>query len=97
MDGDRMVGWYDSNGIYLLPNIAVSAVEKVLGWGGLNKISLRALYNQFESLGVLAPGSGNSTKTKALGGKVRRVIHLHPDTLKRYATKENIEEEVLPI
>lgn len=96
-DGDRMVGWEDSFGVYLLPDVAMAAVNKVLGYSGLNGISRRTLYNQLESIGAIKSGSKSTTSTKSFNGSVSRVLHLKPGILNKYYPRENIEEEELAI
>lgn len=75
-DGDRILGWYDNQGIYLLPALALSAVRRLNGTGSI-PISTRALYDQMDKLGMLAVTGGERTsKTMKINGKVVRVLHL---------------------
>lgn len=96
-DGERMVGWEDSFGVYILPDVAISLVLRVVGFDGLNKISLRTLYNQLKDLDAIVPSKKSATTTKSYQGSVSRVLHLKPGILKKYYAKENIEEEEMAL
>lgn len=78
---DRMIGWRDDNGIYLLPELAVAAARRLLGTGSI-PVSPQALYSQLEGLGAIAEkGSGQVTKLLKTAGKVTRVLHLKTETI----------------
>ena len=81
---DRFIGWRDQAGIYLMPALARSAVERVLGPEGLGGVSSRALYEQLRRLGVLATldrEDNRTTRVKRIGSQTHRVLPLKPDAL----------------
>ena len=81
---DRFIGWRDEAGIYLMPALARSAVERVLGPEGLGGVSSRALYEQLRRLGVLAipdREDNRTTRVKRIGSQTHRVLPLKPDAL----------------
>jgi hypothetical protein len=89
LDRDRMLGWYDDNGVYLLPAIALSQVRRLLGPGAL-LLSPQSLYSQFEQLGWLATtGTIETTKTWSVGGTRVRVLHLRRDLIKLKTNEED--------
>jgi putative DNA primase/helicase len=75
---DRVIGYADPNGIYILPEKARERADRLLAvTGGLNGISNAALYKQLDSLGKIADkGEVKATKVKRVAGGVVRVIHL---------------------
>lgn len=78
---DRVLGWKDSAGIYLLPAIALAAVKRLLGPTQL-LISAQTLYGQMQQLRWLAQtGNDATTKLMSIGGEKMRVLHLLPDFL----------------
>lgn len=81
LDPERFIGWHDSEGYYLLPNVTRKLVLDVLGKDGLNSMSNQALYNQMKEAGLLIPGADASTKLKNIDGERVRVIHLRPNAL----------------
>jgi hypothetical protein len=77
-DKDRVIGWSDgAKGAYLLPDITISQLQKVVGLD-LGNLSKNTLYAQLDELGMIATKQkdGKTTITVRLGGKVQRVIHL---------------------
>lgn len=80
-DRDRMIGWQDGSGVYLLPEIAVNAARRLLGSGSI-PVSAQALYSQLEGLGVIADkGKDRTTKFVKVKGKSIRVLHLKYDAV----------------
>lgn len=78
---DRVIGYKDEGGIYLLPKIARRAVERLLG-DKLNGISQNALHKQLEGQKLIAShNDGTLLKAKQITGKVIKVLHLIPDAL----------------
>lgn len=76
-DSARVLGWYDSEGVYLLPSTVVSAVRRLLGHNSLN-VSQNALYGQLKGLGLVAGTAKESTTMKIrIGSSLPRVLHLH--------------------
>jgi hypothetical protein len=87
---DRLLGWQDSDGVYLLPAIALAAVKKLLGPLSL-QVSPQMLYGQMEQLGWLARQDREQTTRKvSIGGNKERVLHLLPTVL---AKDENDDDE----
>jgi hypothetical protein len=79
--GDRVVGWFDASGVYLVPAVAFAAVKRLLGPQAL-LISPQTLYGQMEQLGWLAgTGSGSVTKVISVGSEKVRVLHWRPGVL----------------
>lgn len=78
---DRVVGWFDASGVYLVPAVAFAAVKRLLGPQAL-LISPQTLYGQMEQLGWLAgTGSGSVTKVISVGSEKVRVLHWRPGVL----------------
>lgn len=81
LDKDRTLGWYDNQGIYLLPALALQVIRRMLGPGSI-PISTQALYNQLAGLKLLAStGADRATKKIAIGKERPRVLHLKTDVL----------------
>lgn len=80
-DRDRVVGWKDNDGIYLLPAVALAQVKRLLGPTQL-LISTQTLYGQMEQLGWLATKGGDrTTKVVSINTEKVRVLHWLPDVL----------------
>jgi hypothetical protein len=76
-----MLGWFDDNGVYLLPAIALAAVKKLLGPNQL-LISPQTLYGQMQQLDWVAKTASNQTTVLiSIGGEKVRVLHLKPSTI----------------
>lgn len=89
---EKVIGYADSMGCYLLPALARQAAERLLG-NRLNDISQNALNRQLDTLGLIESHSkGTLLKSKKVGGKATWVLHLHPGVL----DVEDAEEEVIP-
>ena len=92
-DRDRVVGWLDTNGVYLLPAIAQAAVKRLLGPSQL-LISAQTLYGQMEQLGWLATtGKGQTTKLVSVDNKKIRVLHWLPDVLANNEDADGRDDE----
>jgi len=86
---ERMVGWKDSEGIYLLPTVTLERIRKVMGPQSI-PVSLQVLYSQFDGLHLIATkGTTKVTRSMRLEGQVQRVLHLIPSAL---VTKEDEKE-----
>ena len=75
---DRVLGWWDADGVYLLPSLALAAAKRLLGQGSL-PISIQGLYSQLDGLGKIASqdeGGGRNTKVLKINGKSVRTLHL---------------------
>ena len=93
MERDRVLGWWDSDGVYLLPSLALSAAKRLLGQNSL-PISIQGLYSQLEGLGKIASqDKGLTTKTLRIGGKAIRTLHLK---LAAFGTGSNAEGDDEP-
>src|SRR5690606_27353430 len=80
-DSARVLGWYDSHGVYLLPSMALSVVKRLLGPGSL-PVSQNALYGQLKGLGLVASTGKESTTMKIrIGSSLPRILHLHVTAL----------------
>jgi hypothetical protein len=78
---DRMVGWQDDEGVYLLPTVALERIRKVFGAQSI-PVSLQVLYSQFEGLKLIAAkGRDKVTRSLRVHGEVQRVLHLVPAAL----------------
>ncbi len=87
----RLVGWRDSEGIYLMSGIARKSVEMLIG--DLNGVSSLALNKQLYNLGMIASrNKGRYTKAKRINGKVEQVLHLTAGALD--ASGEEKDEEI---
>lgn len=86
---ERMIGWKDDEGIYLLPTVALERIRKVLGPQAI-PVSLQVLYSQFDGLHLIATkGKDKVTRSMRLENQVQRVLHLIPSAL---VTKEDEKE-----
>ncbi len=90
---DRLLGWRDSDGIYLLPAIALAAVKRLLGPMSI-QVSPQTLYNQMEQFGWIARRDKDQTTRKvSIGGNKERVLHLIPTVLTASASGEDEVED----
>lgn len=78
---DRIIGWQDAAGIYLLPGVTRSAIERLMGSDALGQLSNAAIYKHLDNMGLLLRGRNKSTKTLQMEGESERVIHLVPEAL----------------
>ena len=86
---DRMVGWRDDDGIYLLPTAALERIRRVFGPQSI-PVSLQVLYGQFDGLKLIASkGTDKVTRSMRMQGEPERVLHLFPDAL---VTAKDIKE-----
>ena len=91
---ERMVGWQDEEGVYLLPSAALEHIRKLLGPQSITA-SLQTLYSQFDGLHMIAKkGKDKMTRTLRVQGEVQRVLHLIPDALQ--TADEETESAVTP-
>jgi len=87
---DRMVGWRDDEGIYLLPTVALERIRKLLGQQVMT-VSQQVLYSQFDGMKMLASkGKDKVTRPMKMWGELYRVLHLVPDAL---ASESEVKEE----
>lgn len=80
-DRERLVGWKDDAGIYLLPTVALERIRKLLGQQSITA-SLQVLYSQFDGMKLIAGrGKDKVTYSVRVQGEVQRILHLVPDVL----------------
>lgn len=85
---DRHLGWRDQDGsAYIVPSLAMAAIERVWGKDALGGISSKALYAQLNGLVVLASkDKGEHTRTLWIGdrksGYTQRTLHLRAEVLR---------------
>ena len=78
---DRVLGWVDNAGVYLMPAITLNAIKRLVGPAQL-VISPQTLYGQMEQLGWLAgTGAEKTTKMVSIGGDKIRVLHMLPSVI----------------
>ena len=76
-DRDRLLGWREANGVYLLPTVSREAVERTLGREALGGISEKTLHMQLDNLGFIAgKAAGRLTRVVTVGAERVRVLHL---------------------
>jgi len=78
---DRMdpplVGWYDGEGLYLIPEAAFQAVSKFAGETGEPfPVNQRRLGQDLVREGIAITDPGHTTNTVRIGGVSQRVLHL---------------------
>ncbi|MBK8800376.1 MAG: hypothetical protein IPM07_30665 [Anaerolineales bacterium] len=90
---DRVLGWVDNGGIYLMPAITLNAIKRLVGPAQI-VISPQTLYGQMEQLGWLA-GTGGSQTTKliSIGGEKQRVLHWLPNVLEEVGNNDSALDE----
>lgn len=90
---DRVLGWVDNAGVYLMPAITLNAIKRLVGPAQI-VISPQTLYGQMEQLGWLA-GTGGSQTTKliSIGGEKQRVLHWLPNVMDETETNESSLDE----
>ena len=89
---ERMVGWIDDDGIYLLPTTAIERVRKVLGPQSIT-VSLQVLYSQLEGMKMIADkGADKVTRSMRMQGETARVLHLVPYALVTQADNKEADE-----
>jgi hypothetical protein len=77
-DAGKVLGWYDTLGVYLLPTMALAAARRILGHGSL-LITPRTLNDQLARRGFLMPGNDRQLKTIRIGARTVRAMHLRPE------------------
>ena len=81
-DRDRLVGWYDERGLYLLPGRAREIVEKTRGRDYLGNLSDQTLHAQLARQGHIASSEkGRHLQQIRVRGSKPRVLHLKTATL----------------
>ena len=95
IDRDRMLGWRDSDGVYLLPKLALHAVKRLLGPGELTD-SPQTLYAQMAGLGLLVgKDKQQTTKVIKVQNGTKRVLHLKPDIFDPVTEEAEVYSEEL--
>jgi hypothetical protein len=81
-DRDRLVGWYDERGLYLLPGRAREFVEKARGRDYLGNLSDQTLHAQLARQGQIASNEkGRHLQQIRVRGSKPRVLHLKTSAL----------------
>ena len=81
-DRDRLVGWYDDRGLYLLPGRAREIVEKARGRDYLGNLSDQTLHAQLARQGQIASSEkGRHLQQIRVRGSKPRVLHLKTTAL----------------
>lgn len=76
-DRDRLIGWYDDRGLYLLPGRAREIVEKARGRDYLGNLSDQTLHAQLARQGHIASSEkGRHLQQIRVRGSKPRVLHL---------------------
>jgi Domain of unknown function (DUF927). len=92
-DRDRVIGWEDGAGVYLLPDIAIALLERATGLD-LGGVSKQTLYDQMDEMGVIAKkGKDRTTTVMKCGGKPERVLHLKLEALQPHDDSQPSESE----
>lgn len=95
-DRDRLLGWRDRDGYYLLAAITMAAVKKLLGPGHLTS-STAVIYDQMDQLDWIASKAKDQTaKLISIDGKKARVVHLKASALEDEEEDEETEPESEP-
>lgn len=90
---ERMVGWKDDEGIYLLPTTALERIRKVMGPQSI-PVSLQVLYSQFDGLHLIAAkGKEKVTRPIREWGETARTLHLVPDVFSSGDESEQQQEQ----
>jgi hypothetical protein len=90
---ERMVGWKDDEGIYLLPTTALERIRKVMGPQSI-PMSLQVLYSQFDGLHLIAAkGKEKVTRPIREWGETARTLHLVPDVFSSGDESEQQQEQ----
>jgi len=91
-DKEKVIGYSNGMGVYLLPALSRQAAERLLG-ERLNGISQNALNKQFDTLKLIeSHNKGTLLKSKRFSGEAVRVLHLSPDVLQI----EDANEDEIP-
>lgn len=77
-NADRVIGWKDSDGYYILPDIAMRHIRDLLGPMALNNLSQHTLIRQLVSQEIAV---GEGLRQLRINGQRRRVLHLRPGAL----------------
>ncbi|HSN76301.1 MAG TPA: bifunctional DNA primase/polymerase [Anaerolineae bacterium] len=81
-DRERLVGWYDDRGLYLLPGRAREIVEKARGRDYLGNLSDQTLHAQLARQGQIASSEkGRHLQQIRVRGSKPRVLHLKTTAL----------------
>jgi hypothetical protein len=81
-DRERLVGWYDDRGLYILPGRAREIVEKARGRDYLGNLSDQTLHAQLARQGQIASSEkGRHLQQIRVRGSKPRVLHLKTTAL----------------
>lgn len=92
---DRVIGYQDSEGIYLVPDVALAAALELLGRHGLNELTTNTLHSQLKSMGLIAghnPGRLTRRLRMASTGRQDYYLHLVPEALDLGTSEDDLAE-----
>jgi len=69
-------GWYDDEGLYLLPDVAWTAVSELLRADGGLGLGKAAVFDMLVKEGLAVPQNSRTTRVIKVDGKPKRVLHL---------------------
>jgi len=79
---DRFIGWYDSNGFYLLPSSVRKLAMQVLGEDHVSDLASEInFHRRLYSAGVLIRSQTRFTKKVRVGKKTYNVLHIKPGVI----------------
>lgn len=79
---DRFIGWYDSNGFYLLPSSVRKLAAQVLGEDSVSDLASEInFHRRLYSAGVLIRSQTRFTKKVRVGKKTYNVLHIKPSAI----------------
>ncbi|MGB9662266.1 MAG: CHC2 zinc finger domain-containing protein [Moorellaceae bacterium] len=84
----EFAGWFDEEGLYLLPDVVWRATSNLLRDEGGLGLGKRAVFDMLVKEGFAIGAPGRHTRLIKVKGAVKRVLHLRPDALARAAQAE---------
>jgi hypothetical protein len=91
--GNKVVGYRDGAGVYVLPTEALAVMVAVSGRDVINGVSSNTLNKQLVEIGAIATqGKDRVSIGKKINGVNTRVIHLHADILTEAETEPELSE-----
>lgn len=91
--GNKVVGYRDGAGVYVLPTEALAVMVAVSGRDVINGVSSNTLNKQLVEIGAIATqGKDRVSIGKKINGVNTRVIHLHADILSEAETEPELSE-----
>ena len=79
---NKLIGFSDSNGVYLLPTPTLAAIKAMAGQDAINGISQQAIGKQLVQIGaIVRTGNDGVAVVKKIDGTATRVFYLRSDIL----------------